>query len=499
MRQGLRATLPAPKSVTDRDKKLELTLASWMWRSGLALFIIGSSEAGPAVAAESESSLDGSALSLWWALPFGGLLLSIALLPQISPRFWHQHFGKIAALWALLFLVPFAAAHGVWLAFGEVLHIALLEYLPFVILLFALFIISGGVRVRGNLIGTPAVNTGLLAFGTGLASLTGTTGAAMLLVRPLIQSNLKRRRNAHVLVFFIFLVANIGGSLTPLGDPPLFLGFLQGVAFGWPFKHMIGPMLLCSALLLSTFYALDRWIWARDGGPLQTRRLRFGFRGLHNAVYLIGAVGAVLASGLWDPGIAVHVGQVTIPLQSLARDAALLVLAGLSWATTKRRVRIENAFSWHPILEVVYLFAGIFVTILPALAILKAGTSGELKQLVVLASGPDGQPSNAAYFWLSGLLSSVLDNAPTYLVFFNMAGADPEVLMGPLARTLLALSAGSVFMGALTYIGNAPNFMVRAIASERGIRMPSFLGYMAWSGTVLLPLFALITIVFYRD
>ena len=257
-------------------------------------------------------------------------------------------------------------------------------------------------------------------------------------------------------------------------------------------------MLLCSIVLLGIFYALDRWTWARHGGPTRVRPLRFGFRGGHNVVYLIGAVAAVLASGLWDPGIAMGPWHIEVPLQSLARDAALLALAGLSWFTTKRRVRIENAFTWHPILEVVYLFAGIFLTITPVLAILKAGSAGALAPIVALVSGVDGQPHDAAYFWLTGLLSAFLDNAPTYLVFFNMAGGDPQTLMGPLARTLLAISTGAVFMGAMTYIGNAPNFMVRSIASERGIRMPSFFGYMAWSVAVLLPLFALVTVVFFQ-
>ena len=445
------------------------------------------------------AALDGSALSVWWVLPFAGLLLSIALLPQLSPRLWHRHFGKVAAVWSALFLVPFAAIHGVEPALTAVLRTALLEYLPLVILLFALFVISGGIRVRGNLIGTPAVNTGLLALGTVLASVTGTAGAAMLLVRPLIQANLKRRCNAHVLVSFIFLVANIGGSLTPLGDPPLSLGFLRGIAFSWTLTHMIGPMLLCSLALLAAFYALDRWTWARDGGPRRAgRRLQFGLKGRHNLVLLATAVAAVLASRVWRPGVALHLWHVAVPLQGLARDAALLALAGLSWATTKRRVRIENAFTWDPILEIAYLFAGIFVTIMPALAILEAGTSGALAAIVTLVGGPAGRPSDAAYFWLSGLLSSVLDNAPTYLVFFSMAGADPQALMGPMARTLVAISAGSVFMGALTYVGNAPNFMVRAIAGERGIRMPSFFGYLAWAAVVLLPLFALATAVFFE-
>jgi len=473
-------------------------LAIWTGRLAPALLMAGICAVEPASAAEGAAALDGSTLGLWWVLPFAGLLLSVAAVPQLSPYFWHKHFGKVATAWALLFLLPFGATHGVALAASEVLHVALGEYLPFVILLFALFVISGGIRIRGNIVGTPAVNTGILAFGAALASVTGTTGAAMLLVRPLIQANLKRRHNAHVLVFFIFLVANIGGSLTPLGDPPLFLGFLQGVAFGWPFTHMIGPMLLSSAVLLAMFYTLDRRVWARDGGPRRVGPLRIGFRSLHNLVYLAGAVGAVLLSGVWKPGIELHVGHVAMPLQSLARDGLLLVLAGLSWATTARRVRIENAFTWDPILEVVYLFAGIFLTIPPVLAILRAGSAGALAPIVALATGADGLPDNTAYFWMTGLLSSFLDNAPTYLVFFNMAGGDPQALMGPLWHTLLAISAGSVFMGAMTYIGNAPNFMVRSIASERGIRMPSFLGYMAWSCAVLLPTFALVTVVFFR-
>jgi len=462
-------------------------LTIWIGRLALALLMAGVCTVGPALAAEGVAALDGSTLGLWWVLPFAGLLLSVAVLPQLSPHFWHQHFGKVAAAWVLLFLLPFATTYGVALAAGEVLHTALGEYLPFITLLFALFVISGGIRVRGNMVGTPAINTGILAFGAALASVTGTTGAAMLLVRPLIQANLKRRHNAHVLVFFIFLVANIGGSLTPLGDPPLFLGFLQGVAFGWTFTHMIGPMLLGSAVLLGTFYVLDRRVWARDGGPRQVGPLRIGFRSLHNLFYLVAAVGAVLLSGVWKPGIDLHVWHVAVPLQSFARDVMLLALAGLSWATTARRI-----------LEVVYLFAGIFLTILPVLAIFRAGSSGALASIVAFATGPDGLPDNTAYFWMTGLLSSFLDNAPTYLVFFNMAGGDPKALMGPLWHTLLAISAGSVFMGAMTYIGNAPNFMVRSIASERGIRMPSFLGYMAWSCAVLLPTFALVTVVFFQ-
>ncbi len=473
-------------------------MITWNRRCAAATALVLVGYVSPAHAAEGGPGLDGSTLALWWVLPFAGLLLSVAVVPQLSPHLWHKHFGKISAAWALLFLGPFVATQGVELAATEVLHTVLSEYLPFIILLFALFVISGGIRVRSNMVGTPAVNVGILAFGAAIASLTGTTGAAMLLVRPLIQINLKRRHNAHVMVFFIFLVANIGGSLTPLGDPPLFLGFLQGVAFGWPFEHMIGPMLLGSGILLVTFYVIDRRVWARDGGSRRVGPPRIGFRGLHNLIYLLAAVGAVLLSGIWKPGIDLYVWRVAVPVQGLVRDCILLALACLSWATTPQRVRIENAFTWDPILEVVYLFAGIFLTIVPVLAILRAGSAGALASLVALSTGAGGLPDNVAYFWMTGALSSFLDNAPTYLVFFNMAGGNPQELMGPLWDTLLAISAGSVFMGAMTYIGNAPNFMVRSIASERGIRMPSFVGYMGWSCAVLLPTFLVVTLVFFR-
>lgn len=277
---------------------IEIDLTTWNRLHAAATTLVLVGYVNPAHAAEGGPGLDGSTLALWWVLPFAGLLLSVAVVPQLSPHLWHKHFGKISAAWALLFLGPFVATQGVERAATEVLHTVLSEYLPFIILLFALFVISGGIRVRSNMVGTPAVNVGILAFGAAIASLIGTTGAAMLLVRPLIQINLKRRHNAHVMVFFIFLVANIGGSLTPLGGPPLFLGFLQGVAFGWPFEHMIRPMLLGTGILLVTFCVIDSRVWARDGGPRRVGPLRIGFRGLHNLIYLLAAVGAVLLSGI---------------------------------------------------------------------------------------------------------------------------------------------------------------------------------------------------------
>ncbi|WP_336486974.1 sodium:proton antiporter [Methylobacterium nigriterrae] len=446
--------------------------------------------------------LDGAALGLAWTVPFAGLLLSIALLPMLVPRLWEHHFGKVAALWAAAFLLPCAARFGPATAAVEIWHALAVEYLPFILLVFSLFVVAGGIRIVGNLVGTPLTNTAILGVGTLAASLLGTTGAAMLLIRPLIRANQGRRRNAHVFVFYIFLVANIGGSLTPLGDPPLFLGFLKGVDFLWTMTALAGPMAFASGLLLALFYLIDRLAWRHETAARPAGRgpRRIEIEGLHNILYLAGIIAAVLASGLWRSGIRVPLGfGVERPLEGLVRDGLLLALGLLSWRTTRRSIRIENAFAWTPIQEVAILFAGIFATIIPVLAILRAGPDGSLAPLIALVGRPDGTPVDAAYFWLTGGLSSFLDNAPTYLIFFNLAGGDPTVLMGPLARTLTAISAGAVFMGANSYIGNAPNFMIKAICAERGIRMPSFFGYMLWSGCILVPLFMLVTVVFFAD
>ena len=442
---------------------------------------------------------DGADLSLAWSLPFVGILLSIAIWPLVAPVFWHHHFGKISLAWALAFLIPFTATYGIELAIYELVLTALHEYLPFIILLFSLFTVTGGIHLTGAVRGTPGFNTGLLALGTLLASWMGTTGAAMALVRPMLKANAWRPRRTHVVVFFIFLVANIGGSLSPLGDPPLFLGFLKGVPFFWPTVHMLWPMLFLAGILLTLFYLLDRYMLHRDGvapPPIEgDGRLRI--EGAYNFLLLAGVVGAVLMSGLWRPGVSFSVLGVEVELQNLVRDLLLLLFAGISWVLTPVETREANEFSWFPIQEVAKLFAGIFVTIIPTIAILKAGTEGALAPVVNLVTDADGEPVDAMYFWATGILSSFLDNAPTYLVFFNTAGGDPELLTGPLATTLLAISAGAVFMGANTYIGNAPNFMVRAIAEESGVKMPSFFGYMVWSSVVLLPLFVLVTLIWF--
>ena len=454
----------------------------------------------PALAAGADApAIDGRHLGLTWMIPFAGILLSIAILPLAAPSFWHHHFGKVSAGWAAMIVVPFALLHGVPTAIYEIIHLLLLDYIPFIVLLLALFTVPGGIRIKGNLHGSPSMNTALLAIGTVLAGWMGTTGASMLLIRPVIRANDDRRHKIHVFVFFIFLVSNIGGALTPLGDPPLFLGFLKGVSFFWTTEHLFGEMLVCALILLALFYAIDSYWYRKEGRPKPdpTPETPVRIEGGVNIILLAAIVGAVLASGTWKPGVHFTVFHVTLELQNLLRDLVLVAICFLSLRLTSRASRIDNGFSWGPMIEVAKLFAGIFITIAPALAILRAGKDGALSPLVALVTGPDGQPNDVWYFWLTGLLSSFLDNAPTYLVFFNLAGGDAGALMGALASTLAAISCGAVFMGANSYIGNAPNFMVKAVVEEAGIRMPSFFGYMAWSCGILLPLFLLLTLIFF--
>jgi Na+/H+ antiporter NhaD/arsenite permease-like protein len=452
--------------------------------------------------AHAASDIGGAAMGGLWALPFAGMLLSIALGPILFPHFWELNYGKFAAFWAVLVLVPLVALRGLEPAAAALAHTALLEYIPFIILLFALFTIAGGILIMGNLHGTPATNTALLAIGTLMASFVGTTGASIIMIRPVLRANDNRRHNVHVVVFFIFLVSNIGGSLTPLGDPPLFLGFLRGVSFFWSTTHLLPETLLAVAILLVLFYALDGWFYRKEEGmpslrdPTPDRDIKL--YGKVNFILLGGVIAAILMSASWKPGIVFDILGSKVELQNLVRDIVLLALAGLSLKLTPKPVRAGNEFTWGPILEVAKLFAGIFVCIIPVLAMLQAGRNGAFSGLVALVSNPDGSHNTVAYFWLTGILSSFLDNAPTYLVFFELAGGDPQVLMTTGALTLAAVSAGAVFMGANTYIGNAPNFMVYAIAKDRKVRMPSFFGYMAWSGAILIPIFLIQTLVFFR-
>lgn len=462
--------------------------------AALAALLLGLS--GSAQAAD----LDGSRLAAWWGVPFAGMLLSIALMPLLIPKIWHHHFGKITAAWSLAFLLPFAVSAGPAAAGGVVMHTLLGEYIPFIALLVALFTAAGGIYVRGNLHGSPGTNVAIMAIGALLASVMGTTGASMLMIRPLLRANDNRRHRAHVVVFFIFIVSNAGGSLTPLGDPPLFLGFLKGVDFFWTARHVFPQTAFLVAALLAIFWLMDRG-WYREEGVLpvdptpDTRS--WGLDGAINFLPLALVVALVLMSGTWKPGIAFQIAGTSVELQQIVRDVALVGVTLLSLAITPRGVREANQFSWAPMAEVAKLFAGIFITMVPVLAMLKAGTAGPFAAVAHAVTGADGQPLPWVYFWLSGALSSFLDNAPTYLVFFNLAGGDPQVLMNAMAPTLAAISAGSVFMGANTYIGNAPNFMVKAIAEDRGVPMPSFFGYMLRSGLFLLPLFVVMTFIWF--
>ena len=444
----------------------------------------------------------GEILPLWSTIPFAGILLSIAIFPLVAPHFWHRHYPKIAAAWALALAVPFVGAYG-GRALHEIAHIYVIDYVPFLILLFGLFTVSGGLVLRGSLRGTPAVNTGMLLAGTLLASWIGTTGAAMVMIRPLLRANAGRRHKVHTLVFFIFLVANVGGSLTPLGDPPLFLGFLHGVPFFWTL-HLLGPMGLTAGLMLAVYYAVERRRYRQEGPlpPANGARVPLSLAGALNLLFLAGILAAVLMSGMWKGAGTISLFGIPVGIQNLARDLLILLMALLSLLTTKKALRRENEFSWGPIREVAYLFAGIFMTIIPALEILHAGERGALGFLIREVTHP------ARYFWAAGTLSSFLDNAPTYLTFLATAlgrfhpGVPEAQAIHELIATnhvyLMAISAGAVFMGANTYIGNAPNFMVKAIAEESGIEMPSFFGYiLRWTLPVNVPIFLLVTWVFF--
>ncbi len=465
----------------------------------LRLAFIALLAASPGLA--SAAAIDGGALSAWWGLPFAGILLSIALMPLIVPTFWHHHYGKVAAFWALSFLLPFALLFGAGAAGSNFVHALVGEYIPFIILLTALFTVSGGIYIRGDLRGSPVLNTAILAIGAVLASFMGTTGASMLLIRPLIRANAHRKQMAHVVIFFIFIVSNAGGSLTPLGDPPLFLGFLKGVDFFWTLKTLFPETLFLVGSLLLIFYLLDTWFFRREGlrpADPAAGSLAIGFDGAVNFLLLAGVVSLVLMSGAWKPGISFDVWGTEVGLPGLLRDMGLIIITLVSLRLTPSQVHEDNQFGWAPMQEVAKLFAGIFLTIIPVIAMLRAGVDGPFGAVVGAVTRPDGSPDVLMYFWITGALSSFLDNAPTYLVFFNTAGGDPQVLMTTLASTLAAISAGAVFMGANSYIGNAPNLMVKAIAEDRGVKMPSFFGYMLWSGCILLPLFFIMGLIWFR-
>lgn len=479
----------------------------------IGVFLIGSVMAPLAVAAAGTDPAHpgiGPLLPVWSIIPFAGILLSIALCPLLTPKFWHHHYGKVSAFWAIAFAVPAVYVYHE-MAIFPIVHIYLIDYIPFIILLWGLFTISGGIVVSGSLRGTPGVNSILLLIGTILASWVGTTGASMVMIRPVMRANRDRERKGHIIVFFIFLVSNIGGALTPLGDPPLFLGFLHNVPFFWVTKAVLPHMLLACSILLAIFYSLDTYYYRKEqaGGRVaadSSEKTPIRIEGTYNLLFLAGVVGLVLLSGYWKAGCFTVLGT-EVHYQNIVRDVGILAMGFLSLYFTPSKLRQANEFGWAPIIEVAKLFAGIFMTILPALGILQAGHQGALAGLLVYVKEP------AAYYWASGSLSSFLDNAPTYLTFFYMAlgqlGMTEAMVPGACAigavthnpefvALLKAISAGSVFMGANTYIGNAPNFMVKSIAEEAGIAMPSFFGYMfKYSIPILIPVFILVTFVFF--
>jgi Na+/H+ antiporter NhaD/arsenite permease-like protein len=445
----------------------------------------------------------GLRLSPWSVAPFVATLVSLAVFPVAAPRLWHAHFPKIVLAIALTFVLPFLALFGGEAA-HELGHILLADYVSFLVIIIGLYAISGGMLVRGEIRGGPRTNTALLALGTLMASVAGTTGASMILIRPILNANAHRTRRAHIVVFFIFLVANIGGCLTPLGDPPLFLGFLAGVPFFWTL-HLAPQLAVLATILLAVFYAIDRSLSRREGAaaaPARAPGARLRLDGKRNLALLAIVVGAVALSGFWHPGKASVLG-IGLPVEGLVRDAIILGCALVSLLWTPRSLRADNAFGWEPVREVAIVFAGVFVTILPVLAILKTGPQGPFAPLFRVLDAP------WQYFWATGVLSSFLDNAPSYLA---MLGTQIETFHGDLAprlgaaalsashpRFLSAVSAAAVFMGGVTYIGNAPNFMVKTIAEQAGVEMPTFLGYIVrWSLPILGPVFVLLTILFFR-
>ena len=449
---------------------------------------------------------EGMMMNLAFCIPFAGLLLCIAVLPLVKAEWWEAHQPHAIVFWSLLFVLPFAFVYGPGQAFEKVLECIVDDYLTFIILLFGLFCVSGNITLEGDLAGSPRINVGLLLIGTMLSSWIGTTGASMLMVRPIIKMNAWRKRRSHIMVFFIFLISNIGGCLTPIGDPPLLMGFMRGVPFFWSL-HLFPVLLFNVVILLTIFYFLDRRAYRKDIAEglkpdISKPGTEVHILGLHNLIFLAMIVAAVILSGTL-PGMAafqdaegtvrgIHLfGEVTLTYPALIEVVIILVAAFLSFKTTSVEIRRKNHFTWGAIQEVAVLFVGIFITMQPALMILKAnGASLGLNKPFEM-------------FWVTGCLSSFLDNTPTYLVFLTTAGAlgftegMPTILGTVPVAMLEAISCGAVFMGANTYIGNAPNFMVKSISDENGIRMPSFFGYLLWSVTFLIPVFLLDMLVFF--
>ena len=461
------------------------------------------------VLAAGEQSAAGHAVAgvpLWLCIPFAGILLSIAVFPLVRAEWWEEHQPIVVAFWSVLFLVPFTVMFGPHMAIESVLECIVNDYLTFIVLLFGLFCVAGNITLEGDLAGSPRVNVALLLFGTLLASFVGTTGASTLMVRPMIKMNAWRRRKRHIMVFFIFLISNIGGCLTPIGDPPLLMGFSRGVPFFWSLR-LFPIMAFNAAILLTIFYFLDKRAYRKDivagcKPDISKPGTTVSIKGLHNLIFLVMIVAAVILSGVLPTmpmfqdasgavrGIHIY-GHVTLTFPALIEIAIILVAALLSFKTTSVSIRQANHFTWGAIEEVAVLFIGIFITMQPALMLLKQyGASLGLETPFQM-------------FWVTGALSSFLDNTPTYLVFLTTScamgfaeGVATSLGVVPVSM-LTAISCGAVFMGANSYIGNAPNFMVKAISDENGVNMPSFFGYLLWSLIFLVPVFLLDSLLFF--
>ena len=474
---------------------------------------IGASEVQIASTLGPSYNLDGAILSLWWVMPFISILLSLALLPLIAPKIWHHHYGKITGFISFFMIVALCIYQPVPLVIYNILQTIVHHYLPFIILIATLYTISGNIAIHINAQPTPAINTLILLFGALIANIIGTTGAAILLIRPLINLNMTRRYKVHTIVFFIFIVCNIGGCVTPLGDPPLFLGFLNGISFFWVTKHLWLPCAMTISSLLIFYMIIDMVVLynEKNNAFLDSHNSNNAYKissterslikitkpfvsveGKLQFISIAVLIGIIITSAIWQTHVTFQILTVTVHLNDIVRDLGTLILCGLSYKFGNPQIRQHNQFNWQPVLEICRLFAAIFITAIPVMAILQAGHRGVLHSLVDLLN-PQGQHYVLGYFWLCGLLSAFLDNAPTYLIFFNLAGGDGQLLMTQGAPTLTAISMGAVFMGAMSYIGNAPNFMVKSIAESQGIKMPSFFSYLMWSVGILMPLFVILT------
>ena len=451
--------------------------------------------------AYASSGLGEISFSLLWCIPFAFILLSIATGPIFFHHLWEEHQGKILFFLSLIFVFPFILYVGPFNASFSFLETILLEYIPFMALIFSLFVVAGGVLITGHFPGTPLLNTLILAFGSVLSGIIGTTGSSIVLIRPILRANQDRKFNTHIVIFFIFIVSNIGGALSPLGDPPLFLGFLKGVDFFWPIQNMFFLFLFLTICLLGIFFVLDTYFYRKE--PIKVvhqnteNEVSFQIHGKINLFFLLTILITIIASSLWKNAPELHLSHISIPLNTALRDLTLFSIGLLSLFTTHQSVRAGNEFNWTPILEVAKVFLALFICIIPVMAILKEGLNGSLSSLVLLTQNTDSSHNPFAFFWITGLLSSFLDNAPTYLIFFEIAGGDAVTLMTEQNNTLKAISAGSVFMGALTYIGNAPNFMIYSIAKNWKIKMPSFFGYLKWSFPILIPFFLILSFLFF--